>query len=226
MLSAQTFFYSAIGGILPSFIWLLFWLREDKLHPEPKKMILFSFLMGMLSVFFVLYIESYIKTVFSGVIMIVLWATTEEIFKFGAAYISALRTKNFDEPVDAMVYLITAALGFSALENTLFLLTPIHSSDIFDSVNTANLRFIGASLLHILTSGTIGAFIAFAFYKTKKIKRIYLAIGVILGITLHAFFNLFIIKDDGVFTFFVFCAVWTAIVILFLVFEKVKRIRN
>lgn len=156
--------------------------------------------------------------------MIVLWATTEEIFKFGAAYVSALRTKAFDEPIDAMVYLITAALGFSALENTLFLLTPINSSDIFDSVNTANLRFVGASLLHILTSGIIGAFIAFAFYKSKKIKRGYLAIGVILGITLHAFFNLFIIKDDGVFTFFVFCAVWTAIVILFLVFEKVKRI--
>jgi len=34
-------------GILPSFIWLIFYLRRD-VHPEPKSMILKIFFYGML----------------------------------------------------------------------------------------------------------------------------------------------------------------------------------
>jgi RsiW-degrading membrane proteinase PrsW (M82 family) len=227
-MTLETLIISAVVGIVPALFWLWFWLREDRLHPEPKKMILLSFFMGMLSVAIVLPIEHWIKNIFicsSCVPVIILWALTEEFFKFGAGYVSAFRTKAFDEPVDAMVYLITSALGFAALENTLFLLTPMYEGNIFESIDTANLRFVGASLLHIITSGAIGAFIAFAFYKSKKIKRWFLLAGVILAVVLHTLFNLFIIKNDGDYTFFVFSTVWTIAVLLILVFEKVKKIQ-
>ena len=37
----------AIFGLLPSVVWLLFYLRKDR-HPEPNRMVLTIFLLGML----------------------------------------------------------------------------------------------------------------------------------------------------------------------------------
>ena len=43
-----------VGGLLPAFLWLFFWLREDKEHPEPKGLLFFTFLAGMSTVILVL----------------------------------------------------------------------------------------------------------------------------------------------------------------------------
>ena len=53
--------------------------------------------------------------VFLGVL-----AYIEEAVKYLAAKTSALRSKAFDEPVDAMVYLVVAALGFAAPQNNCY----------------------------------------------------------------------------------------------------------
>jgi RsiW-degrading membrane proteinase PrsW (M82 family) len=33
-----------IGGIIPSFLWLWFWLKEDKKNPEPKGVLTIVFI--------------------------------------------------------------------------------------------------------------------------------------------------------------------------------------
>src|SRR5438445_451624 len=38
--------YALLASIVPSFVWLAFWLREDSLHPEPRWLILLVFLAG------------------------------------------------------------------------------------------------------------------------------------------------------------------------------------
>ena len=38
------FFLALTFGILPALLWLWFWLHEDRLHPEPRKTIMFMFL--------------------------------------------------------------------------------------------------------------------------------------------------------------------------------------
>ncbi len=43
----MNYIYFTILGLLPSFIWLLFYLRKDR-HPEPKTMVLKIFLWGAL----------------------------------------------------------------------------------------------------------------------------------------------------------------------------------
>ena len=35
-----------IISLLPSFTWLIFYLREDYRHPEPKRLLALAFLMG------------------------------------------------------------------------------------------------------------------------------------------------------------------------------------
>ena len=89
----------------------------------------------------------------------------------GAAYLAALRFRVFDEPLDGVIYLVTAALGFSALENVFFLITPAQGGDLLRTIVTGDLRFIGASLLHTLASATIGVSLALSFYKGVGVRR-------------------------------------------------------
>jgi len=227
MFSSQTITIALTGGILPALLWLWFWLKEDRLHPEPRGMIVRTFLIGMIAVPLVLPVEKFIQGNFALDILFVvfLWSCAEELFKFIAAYLAAMDTREYDEPIDAVVYMITAALGFSAMENVFFLVASISSANIVESLITGNLRFIGATLLHVLSSGVIGLFVGLSFYKSWIVKKIYLAVGVILAVLLHTSFNIYIMKSAGTSIFIIFCFVWVAILLLIAGFEKVKRLK-
>lgn len=220
--------WSILGGVLPSLLWLWFWLKEDKKHPEPGSRIILSFVAGMLAVLVVIPIEKLFYQL-SGfgltTVTFVLWAASEEILKFGAAYFSALRYKINDEPLDPVIYMLSAALGFSALENTFFLAKFIDSGLVSQSIISGSMRFLGATVLHTVSSAVIGVFLALSFYKNKEIKRSYLFTGIIASITLHALFNSFIISA-GQNTFMVFSGVWASAIIIILIFEKIKRIKK
>ena len=88
----------------------------------------------------------------------------EEVLKFIFAYILVLRSKDDNEPIDPIIFMITTALGFAAIENMLFLIDPITSNNLHLSIYTGNLRFIGAMLLHTVSSATIGIFIGFQLF--------------------------------------------------------------
>jgi RsiW-degrading membrane proteinase PrsW (M82 family) len=210
-------------GLVPALVWLWFWLKEDT-HPEPAKMLTLSFIGGMLAVVFVLPLQQLVHVYIpeENALAFTLWAALEEIFKFGFVYFIALRNKSVaNEPVDDIIYLIVSALGFVTAENTLFLLGPLRNGDFVDTIINGNLRFVGASLLHIIASATIGICLGLAFYKTKKQKRWYLFTGILLAIVLHTAFNLFIINGTHN-IFFIFGGVWVGIIALLLLFEKVK----
>jgi len=228
MSSSTTILYALLGGIIPAIFWLWFWLQEDKRRPEPRGRIALVFFLGMLAVLIALPVEKYVQSIggFLGgfTIVIIIWAIAEEILKWLAAHFGALRSSDLDEPIDAVIYMITAALGFAALENTFFLIDPVHFGNLNQSIVAGNMRFIGATLLHVISSATIGVFIAISFYKRKSVRRAFLYTGIIVSILLHSLFNLFIIRGDtGVFS--VFILVWWAIIALILIFEKLKRIR-
>jgi RsiW-degrading membrane proteinase PrsW (M82 family) len=222
----ETWILASIGGILPALLWLMFWLREDAKHPEPKFRIAMAFLGGMIAVILVLPLEIYTarSMAVTNTNTVLLWAFFEEAFKFFACIFAALRFKENDEPIDAVIYMLTAALGFSAMENTLFLLNPILHGQILQSITTGNLRFMGASLLHVVSSSTLGIFIALSFYKNKMWKFVYAALGVISATGLHTIFNLFIMNGTNETALRTFSIVWLAIIVLMLLFEKVKTL--
>ena len=216
-------FIAALGGVLPALLWLTFWLMEDRCEPEPKRYLLLTFIAGGAVVFAALWIEQQTMRYFTGTTLLFLWAVTEEVLKFGAAYLVALRLRIFDEPIDAVVYMVTVALGFSGFENMLFLLTPLQNGDILHTIITGDLRFIGASLLHVLSSATIGIALALAFYKSAAVRRAAALAGVILAISLHTLFNFFILNSGKEATFWVFLAVWFGIVVMLFMTEQVKQ---
>lgn len=229
---------AALGGIGPALIWLLFWLREDE-HPEPRYVILMTFIFGMLCVPLVLPFQFLIsKILANGIeigdiakesfalawVVILLWATVEEIFKYIASHVGYFQKKNIDEPMDWVIYMISTALGFAALENTLFLINPLIEGDVTKSFATGNLRFIGATLLHVICSAIIGVFLSFSFYKSKHIQVIYRSVGILVAIILHTTFNLFIISNENS-TMTVFGFVWVATIGLILILERIKKLK-
>lgn len=236
--------FSFFGGLFPALIWLWFFLKEDALHPEPKWLILSAFLSGMLAVLLVLPVEMYAKCLASGVWPdsllthpfkamafcrdvstlnpFILWAAAEELMKYLIAVVVILWRKAVDEPVDAMIYLITIALGFSAFETGLFLLEPLGRGDITGGLLTGDLRFMGAALIHTLSSAVVGFSIAVAFYRNVFIQLMSLFTGLVLAVMLHALFNHHIM--NGAKTATVFFSVWLGIIGLLLVFEYAKRI--
>lgn len=219
--------YALLGGLIPALLWLWLFLREDRAHPEPRSLITLSFIAGMVAVVAVIPIERFSMQFLQGTTLIVAWAAIEEICKMLAAYLTVMWRTTVDEPIDALIYMIAVALGFAALENALFILGPLLEKDIVRSLITSDLRFLGASLLHVLASSIIGASIALSFYMQSTRRHWYLFTGTMLAIALHTLFNFFIIGGGGaseVDVFKVFYAVWVGIILLFLFFEKAKRI--
>jgi RsiW-degrading membrane proteinase PrsW (M82 family) len=205
--------------------WLWFWLKEDDLHPEPRGLLILSFLVGMLATACAYPTEKYIaaNVLANDLTLLFLWALTEETLKFIGIYVVALKSRYFDEPIDGVVYLITIALGFSALENTMFLFNPLGTGDAMATLLLGDFRFIGATLLHVAASGTVGIAIALSYYHEKSAKRLWLFLGLVGAVVLHTAFNFSIIVSEGRYLYEIFIGLWTYILCLLLICEKIKR---
>lgn len=226
IIASDTLLWALSFGALPAIVWLLFWLREDKKHPEPLHIIIACFLFGGISVIGSIFLEklSLPYVVKSQYVMVLVWAGIEEVLKFFSAKWGGLTKGSYNEPIDAVVYLLAAALGFAAIENTLYLLDPFGSGNFLEGIVVSNFRFIGASMLHFLSSVVLGSFIAFAFYKSPRMRRIYTLFGLSTAIALHAVFNLLIIKDALKHTTVAFIVVWICIIVCIGLFERIKRL--
>ncbi len=203
-----------ILGLLPGFAWLFFYLQEE-IHPEPKRLIALVFLAGIGSAIFALVVQLFITCGityhFAGCqekfrthaeltpLLILVFAFVEEISKFGAAYFSIHKSKFFDAPVDAMIYMAVAALGFATVENLAALSGGGGQAQILDAIfEIASFRFVGTTLLHTLTSSLLGYYWALSIrnFGSKKL----LITGIILAASLHAVFN-YLILDYGNFLY-------------------------
>ncbi|HOE15124.1 MAG TPA: PrsW family glutamic-type intramembrane protease [Candidatus Paceibacterota bacterium] len=86
-------------------------------------------------------------------------STIEEIMKFLVVYILLHINKFFNEAIDAMMYMIIAAIGFSMVENALAIFGQLKISlSLTFPIQIIIARFLGANLLHIICSGIIGFF--------------------------------------------------------------------
>jgi len=216
-----------LGGIVPSLLWLWFWLKEDKKKLEPKGLIAAVFLMGMVAVVFVLPIQKFIQAhIGSHELQLFLWASAEELLKFIAVILVIYKTNYDDQPIEWPIYMITAAVGFAALENALFLIKPISIGETAVSLLTGHLRFLGATLLHSVSSGILGIALGLSFYMKGLKRKWYLLLGFAGAIALHSLFNFFIMRNKGVDFLKVFAFLWVVSIILMLLFERVRRMSN
>ena len=220
-------------------MWLWFWLREDSAHPEPKRLVALAFFAGSIAVALVIPLEQFAAAYIAAHgelvnsfqttgqnLTFIIWAAIEEIFKFAAAAAVVLWRHEDDEPIDPVIYMVVVALGFAAAENALFLLSPLSGLTLSQTIITGDYRFVGATLLHVLASATIGGSLALSFYKPRWKKALYLVVGVILSITLHGLFNVFIMNAKPEQMVQIFSLVWSGLIGLIAFLEYVKRMRR
>lgn len=220
---SHTLIYAILGGVIPALVWLWFWLREDT-HPEPIGLIIAAFIIGALSVMFVVPLQKYASTLFtSHREIIVAWASIEEIIKFIVVAVVALGTRYMKEPIDFPIYFITVALGFAAFENILFIIKPLNAGNMLVGFLTGNLRFLGSTLLHAMASAIIGIGIGLAWDGTFIKKSFFAILGLIGAISLHSVFNFFIMDNTQENFLTVFGFLWVFTIINMLLFEKLRR---
>lgn len=224
---------------LPSLIWLSYYLRKD-IHPEPNKLIIKIFLFGILMVpvagileqLFFLGSEKF-SFLDKICVVIVAFALIEEILKYLVVRFKILKNPDFDEPVDAMIYMIIVALGFAAAEN-IWLLSQIYSQTVpvTETLEFLISRFLGATLLHTLSSGLIGYFLAASLLVRSKIRKIFVFGGVIAATILHSIFNyIIILNSQEIFSewtrnVYLLIILSIAAVIVSLLFKRVNKYRS
>ncbi len=234
-----------IFGVLPSLTWLFYYLRKD-LHPEPKRMILKNFLYGGLITIPVFLIQISLSellkklqifTIFTDyqiITDILKWfiviALTEEILKYLVVKLNVFNSYVLDEPLDVMLYMVVVALGFSAVENILYLFSPIDNISFNMIIKTtfiiSFIRFIGATFLHTLCSATLGYFIAMSFLKTKKMLKL-TTIGIFIAVFLHGLYDFSITTLNPPLNFAIPIIIITGLSIFVIyAFNKTKKMKS
>jgi RsiW-degrading membrane proteinase PrsW (M82 family) len=221
-MEATQFAIAFLSGLIPTLFWVWFWLREDSQKPEPYFLIAISFIAGMAVVPIALPLQKLALDLYSGDNVILVWVIIEELLKYAVALALIFWNREVDEPIDMVIYMIVLALGFAALENALFIFNPLVLGNYMDSAITGGFRFLGATLLHVLASGTVGVALALAYYKSRSFQVLAGTIGLFIAVVLHALFNFFIMDASGETILTVFLFVWMGIILLFLLFEKIK----
>lgn len=223
----STYFAIAfLSGLVPALFWVWFWLREDSQRPEPYFLIAISFIAGMAVVPMALPLQKIAIDLYAGANVMLVWVIIEELLKYAVALALIFWNREVDEPIDMVIYMIVVALGFAALENALFIFNPLIIGEYLNSILTGSFRFLGSTLLHVLASGTVGVFLALAYYKSKSTQVVAGTFGLFLAIVLHYFFNEFIMNASGEGILVIFLFVWMGIILLFLMFEKIKQIEH
>lgn len=208
-------------AFLPSIIWLVLFLRED-VHPEPNKNIIRVFLAGMLVTIPTIAVEALASCIIRNIgcptdaalantfailqipfealgehskelfFIFVGIALIEELMKYFAVRFSILHRRTFNEPIDAILYMVIAALGFAAVENALLVSGgEIQAATLLGAggvVDVLGARAFSAVLLHALTSGIIGFGLARSFF-SRHTHIIFLGASILIAALIHGVYN-------------------------------------
>ena len=121
--------FVAVSAVVPSLL-LIWYFHSRDVYPEPKKVVLATFGLSVLSVVPVLITALPVKLLLVDKITnpwaggaagaFLTAAIPEEFFKFVVVFWYASRHKEFDEPMDGIVYGVVGSLGFATLENVMY----------------------------------------------------------------------------------------------------------
>ena len=155
---------------------------------------------------------------------------SEEFFKYLVVKIKVLNSPNLDEPLDIMLYMVVAALGFAALENVLYLFAPVGqfslNAFISRTLIITLIRFVGATFLHTLCSAVIGYAVAISLCDQKN-RLLEASFGIFMAVVLHGLYDFSIMTLGGYLKFAIpALIILTLAFFVFSSFEKLKKIKG
>ena len=183
-----------LATILPSILIILFFVYSDKFK-EPRGEIIKVFFYGILITIPAYFLNTYIGDFFYAntrvsenlISSFLTAAPVEEGLKLSVLYYFVYKMKDFNEPMDGIVYGVTVSLGFATLENFYYVYL---LADYFEttSMSLAILRSFSAVPAHAV----FGVFMGYFFMKYAFIKKgDNLFFAFIVPFVLHGCYNLF-----------------------------------
>ncbi len=140
-----------IVPLIPGVIWLWLIYRTDRYEPEPKRLVALTFFLGIVAILPALFAERlaelahpYLAAIdqaaaADGVAVnplpllfacFLVIGPAEELAKFAAVRLVMFRNREFNEPLDGVIYASAAALGFASLENVIYVIDFQHGGAI------------------------------------------------------------------------------------------------
>ena len=180
--------------ILPSILIILFFVYSDKFK-EPQGETIKVFLYGILITIPAFFLNTVISEFFysntrvsPGLITSFLTAApVEEGLKLLILYHLVYKMKDFNEPIDGIVYGVTVSLGFATLENFYYVYI------LADHFNTTSMYLaVVRSFSAVPAHAVFGVFMGYFFMKYTFIKKgdnLFFAFAV--PFVLHGCYNLF-----------------------------------
>ena len=188
-----------LTAILPTLALLLFFMYSDK-FVEPKKTVLSTFILGI-------FIIAPLEVFHYGTEMIIgepieynaffraFFAASflEELFKFCVLFFFCTKFTEFNEPMDGIVYGLTASLGFAFWENLQYIYMP--DREISESLQVAWSRAFTAVPSHAFDGVIMGFFIGRHYFRDYKTNT-NLILALLIPVTLHGFYDWFIFEES------------------------------
>lgn len=187
-------------GLAPGLFWLWFFYRRD-LEPEPIRLVAGSFLVGALVSLPAMWLQvnaaAAIRSTYpllseqtgSIIDVTIIAPISEEILKFLATLMILRRIKEFDEPLDGIIYGVSVALGFATVENVGYL-GKAYQTNLGVLTVTAIIRAVLSVPGHALYACLWGYALGYArFSDEQHVSPLYPLVGLGLAIIAHSLFN-------------------------------------
>ncbi|NWF35888.1 PrsW family glutamic-type intramembrane protease [Mariprofundus sp. KV] len=179
-------FFTVAAALLPS-ITLLRWFRNSDQFPEPWTVVRRVFWRGVWVILPVVVVAQFLEVLqpedpFYGALFeaFMLAAIPEELFKYIVLVMFCLRLKEFDEPMDGIVYGVTVSLGFATLENILYVMD--------GGLTVAIMRAFTSVPVHAMMGAIMGYFIAMTLIEPENRNRNYL-LAFLVPMMLHGLYD-------------------------------------
>lgn len=186
-----------LATILPSILIIIFFVKSDKFK-EPSNEIIKVFFYGILITIPAFFFNSYLSNIFyqtnldqSLIRSFFTAAPVEEGLKLSVLYFLVYKMKDFNEPIDGIVYGVSASLGFATLENIYYVYL-LSDSLGTSQMSLALLRSISAVPAHAV----FGIFMGYFFMKYTFVKKgDNLLFAFLVPFSLHGCYNLFVFSN-------------------------------
>jgi len=186
-----------ILALAPAIFWLWFFYSRDRYEPEPLRWIITIYVLGIMITIPVALFEGIIGLIVSDfLIAVVVAPIVEEYAKFFVVRNTVFRTREFDEPVDGIIYAAVVGLGFATLENIIYVFSSLETSFLF-AVQTGVVRALISVPGHVLFSAMWGYALGQARFTPGAARDKVVKHGLIMAMVSHALFNILLFHNLG-----------------------------
>ncbi len=176
----------------PGIFWLWYFYKRDTCEPEPRRLILSAFLLGMAITLPVAVIEALVGDVVGSLFFLAVIAApiVEETGKFLAVRWTVFPSGQFDQVIDGVTYSVAAALGFASVENVLYVISSSMDGP-FAVIGTYSFRAFFSVPAHALISSIWGYSLGRAKFAEESRRSSIIGLGLLFSMLAHAAFNFF-----------------------------------